>query len=57
MTYTEYIDWIHFIQDKLAEDLSWRQDSVRKATSHLCTSHSAVPMVLSIAPGRAGLAR
>lgn len=47
MTYTDYIDWIHFIQDKLAEDLTWRQNSVRKADQHLVTSHSAVPMVLS----------
>jgi beta-galactosidase len=47
MTYTEYIDWIHFIQDKLAEDLSWRQSTIRLADDHLCSSHSAVPMVLS----------
>lgn len=47
MSYTEYIDWIHFIQDKLAEDLSWRQAAIKKGDDHLCTSHSAVPMVLS----------
>jgi beta-galactosidase GanA len=47
MTYTEYIDWIHFIQEKLAEDLSWRQNSVRQADQHIATSHSAVPMVLT----------
>ena len=47
MTYTEYIDWIHFIQDKLADDLRWRQSAVKRGDNHLCTSHSAVPMVLS----------
>jgi hypothetical protein len=47
MTYTEYIDWIHFIQEKLAEDLTWRQNCIRQADQHITTSHSAVPMVLT----------
>ena len=47
MTYTDYIDWVHFIQNKLAEDLTWRQQAVKRGDDHLCTSHSAVPMVIS----------
>jgi beta-galactosidase len=48
MSYTDYIDWITFIQDKLAQDLSWRQEAVRRFDSHLTTSHSAVPGLLTL---------
>jgi len=48
MTYTEYIDWVNFIQDKLAEDLAWRQATVRSADPHVTSSHAAVPSVLSL---------
>lgn len=48
MTYTEYIDWIEFIMEKLAEDLRWRHDTVRVEDHHLTTSHSAVPGVLTL---------
>ena len=48
MSYTDYIDWIEFIQDKLAEDLNWRQQSVRRYDQHLATSHSAVPGLISL---------
>ena len=48
MTYTEYVDWLQFIMDKLAEDLRWRHESVRQADDHLTTSHSAVPSILTL---------
>ena len=48
MSYTEYIDWILFIQDKLAEDLLWRHESVRVADQHITTSHSATPDILTL---------
>jgi len=48
MTYTEYVDWLQFIMDKLAEDLRWRHESVRQADGHLTTSHSAIPSILSL---------
>lgn len=48
MTYTEYIDWLEFIMDKLAQDLRWRHDTVRRADHHITTSHSAVPSVLTL---------
>ncbi|MCS6827916.1 MAG: beta-galactosidase [Caldilinea sp.] len=48
MTYTEYIDWIHFIMEKLACDLRWRHDTIRQVDHHLTTSHSAVPSVLTL---------
>lgn len=48
MTYTEYIDWIHFIQDKLAEDLHWRHQTIRRCDNHITTSHSAVPSLITL---------
>lgn len=48
MTYTEYIDWLDFIMEKLAQDLRWRHDTVRRADHHITTSHSAVPSVLTL---------
>jgi beta-galactosidase len=48
MTYTEYVDWLEFILDKLAEDLRWRHETVRQADHHPTTSHSAVPSILSL---------
>ena len=47
MTYTDYIDWIFFIQDKLMEDLKWRETMIKGFDNHLTTSHSAVPSVLT----------
>ncbi|HEY65666.1 MAG TPA: hypothetical protein G4O02_13960 [Caldilineae bacterium] len=48
MTYTEYLDWLQFIVDKLAEDLHWRHQVVRRVDDHITTSHSAVPSVLTV---------
>ena len=48
MTYTEYVDWLQFIMDKLAEDLHWRHETVRQADDHLTTSHSAIPSILTL---------
>ncbi|MGI9072299.1 MAG: beta-galactosidase [Bryobacteraceae bacterium] len=44
LSYTDYIDWRTFIDDKLAGDLRTRVDAIRKADkTHPITSHAAVP--------------
>jgi beta-galactosidase len=44
LSYTDYLDWRAFIDDKLAGDLKTRVDSIRSADStHPITSHAAVP--------------
>jgi len=44
LSYTDYLDWRAFIEDKLAADLKTRVDAVRSADSiHPITSHAAVP--------------
>lgn len=48
MTYTEYVDWLQFLLDKLAEDLRWRHETVRRFDGHLTSSHSAVPSLLTL---------
>lgn len=48
MSYTDYLDWLQFLMDKLAEDLRWRHEVVRRVDHHLTTSHSALPSVLTL---------
>jgi beta-galactosidase len=44
LSYTDYLDWRAFIEDKLAADLKTRVEAVRSADSiHPITSHAAVP--------------
>src|SRR5436305_1796098 len=44
LSYTDYIDWRTFIDDKLARDLKTRVDAIRTADkTHPITSHAAVP--------------
>lgn len=44
LSYTDYLDWRAFIEDKLAGDLRTRVESIRSAdNTHPITSHSAVP--------------
>jgi beta-galactosidase len=44
LSYTDYLDWRAFIDDKLAGDLKTRVDSIRsKDSTHPITSHAAVP--------------
>ena len=44
LSYTDYLDWRAFIEDKLAGDLKTRVDAIRSADSiHPITSHAAVP--------------
>jgi beta-galactosidase len=44
LSYTDYLDWRTFIDDKLAGDLKTRVDSIRSAdATHPITSHAAVP--------------
>ena len=44
LSYTDYLDWRAFIDDKLAGDLKTRVDAIRTADStHFVTSHAAVP--------------
>lgn len=43
MCYTDRIDWLQFQMDKLAEDLRWRHDVVRRYDRHMTSSHAARP--------------
>jgi beta-galactosidase GanA len=44
LSYTDYLDWRAFIEDKLAEDLKTRVDAIRSTdTTHPITSHAAAP--------------
>jgi beta-galactosidase len=44
LSYTDYLDWRAFIDDKLADDLRTRVEAVRSQDhSHVITSHAAVP--------------
>jgi beta-galactosidase len=44
LSYTDYIDWRSFIQDKLAEDLKSRYEAVKRgAPDRVATSHAAAP--------------
>jgi beta-galactosidase len=44
LSYTDYLDWRAFIDDKLAGDLRTRVEAIRRAdTGHFITSHAAVP--------------
>ena len=44
LSYTDYLDWRAFIDDKLAGDLKTRVDAIRtNDTTHFITSHAAVP--------------
>jgi len=44
LSYTDYLDWRTFIDDKLAGDLRTRVDAIRSEDrAHAVTSHAAVP--------------
>ena len=44
LSYTDYLDWRAFIEDKLAEDLKTRVDAIRSMDStHPITSHADAP--------------
>lgn len=44
LSYTDYLDWRAFIDDKLAGDLGTRVEAIRSADhAHPITSHAAVP--------------
>jgi beta-galactosidase len=48
LSYTDYIDWRTFIDDKLAGDLKTRVDAVRTADkTHPITSHAANPALFT----------
>ncbi len=48
LSYTDYIDWRSFIDDKLAGDLKTRIDAIRSAdTIHPITSHAAAPALFT----------
>jgi beta-galactosidase len=48
LSYTDYLDWRAFIDDKLAGDLLTRVDSVRSADHvHPVTSHAAAPALFT----------
>lgn len=48
MSHTEFVDWQEFILDKLAEDLRWRHELVRRCDGHLTSSHSSMPAVFTL---------
>ncbi|PYV13141.1 MAG: hypothetical protein DMG21_21750 [Acidobacteria bacterium] len=48
LSYTDYLDWRAFIDDKLAGDLKTRVEAVRGADkTHFITSHAAVPALFT----------
>ncbi len=48
LSYTDYLDWRAFIDDKLAGDLKTRVEAIRNADhSHPITSHAAVPALFT----------
>lgn len=48
LSYTDYLDWRTFIDDKLAADLKTRVDAVRNEDhDHPITSHAAVPALFT----------
>ncbi len=48
LSYTDYLDWRAFIDDKLQGDLKTRVDAIRSADpQHFITSHAAVPAMFT----------
>lgn len=48
LSYTDYLDWRAFIDDKLAGDLKTRVDAIRAADkTHAITSHAAAPALFT----------
>jgi beta-galactosidase len=48
LSYTDYLDWRTFIDDKLAGDLKTRVEAVRSEDhAHFITSHAAVPALFT----------
>jgi beta-galactosidase len=48
LSYTDYIDWRAFIQDKLGEDLRMRYAAVKRgAPDRIATSHAAIPSLFT----------
>ncbi len=49
LSYTDYLDWRAFIDDKLAGDLKTRVEAIRRADAvHPITSHAAVPGLFTL---------
>lgn len=48
MTSASSVDWQRFLQDKLAANLAWRHDAIRRADTHVTSSHSAMPCLLTL---------
>jgi len=50
-TFRDVVDWIHFNTEKIAEDLAWKVDHVKKADpDHVVSSHAAISSVYGM-PG------
>ena len=48
LSYTDYIDWRAFIQEKLGEDLRMRYDAVKRgAPGRIAASHAAIPSLFT----------
>lgn len=48
MTSACSLDWQQFLMDKLAEDLRWRHECVRREDDHVTSSHSAIPCLVTL---------
>lgn len=49
LSYTDYIDWRAFIDDKLAGDLGWRMRTIQAVdTTHPIASHSDAPSLFTL---------
>ena len=58
LSYTDYLDWRAFIDDKLGGDLKTRVDAIRSADhAHAITSHAAAPGTFHVAHRRLWRAR
>ena len=56
LSYTDFIDWRFFIQDKLQQDLKARYDAVKGVLpNHVATSHAASPSMFTSPLGGDGV--
>ena len=48
LSYTDFIDWKTFIYEKLADDMRWRYEAIRRVDPRsTITSHAAVPSIFT----------
>src|SRR5690606_19042094 len=48
LSYTDFIDWKTFVYKKLADDMRWRYEAIRRVDPRsTITSHAAVPSIFT----------